>query len=74
MAEKKSSSRGRKKPGPKKKAASTKAGKYVREEMRHKRSGKHKIKSRKQAIAIGLSKARKKGVKVPKKKSKSKSK
>jgi Family of unknown function (DUF6496) len=68
MAEKKSSSRGRKKGG--KKAASTKAGKYVREEMHHKRSGKHKIKSRKQAIAIGLSKARKKGVKVPKKKSK----
>jgi hypothetical protein len=52
----------------KKKAASTRAGKYVREEMHHKRSGKHKIKSRKQAIAIGLSKARKKGVKVPKKK------
>ena len=32
------------------------------------RSGK-KVKSRKQAIAIGLSKARKKGAKVPKKKS-----
>jgi Family of unknown function (DUF6496) len=68
MAEKKSSSRSRKKGS--KKADSTKAGKYVREEMHHKRSGKHKIKSRKQAIAIGLSKARKKGVKVPKKKSK----
>jgi hypothetical protein len=36
--------------------------------MRHKKSGKHKVKSRKQAIAIGLSKARRKGVKVPKKK------
>jgi hypothetical protein len=65
MPEKKSSSRG-KKGG--KKAATTKAGKYVREEMHHKKTGKHKIKSRKQAIAIGLSKARKKGVKVPKKK------
>jgi Family of unknown function (DUF6496) len=50
------------------KAASTRAGKYVEEEMHHKRSGKHKIKSRKQAIAIGLSKARQKGIKVPKKK------
>ena len=52
------------------KAATTKAGKYVREEMHHEASGKHKIKSRKQAIAIGLSKARQKGIKVPKKKSK----
>ncbi len=51
--------------------ASTQAGEYVREEMHHKRSGKHKIKSKKQAIAIGLSKARKDGVKVPKKKRKS---
>ncbi len=53
------------------KKASTQAGEYVREEMHHKRSGKHKVKSRKQAIAIGLSKARKSGVKVPKKKSSS---
>lgn len=53
-----------------KKAASTKAGKFVREEMHHKASGKHEIKSRKQAIAIGLSKARQKGIKVPKKKQK----
>jgi hypothetical protein len=52
-----------------KKKASTRAGKYVREEMHHKRSGKHKVKSRKQAVAIGLNKARKKGVKVPKKRS-----
>jgi hypothetical protein len=51
--------------------ASTQAGEYVREEMHHKRSGKHKVKSRKQAIAIGLSKARKSGIKVPKKKRKS---
>jgi hypothetical protein len=48
--------------------ASTQAGAYVAEEMRHKKSGKHKVKNRKQAIAIGLSKARKSGVKVPKKK------
>jgi hypothetical protein len=50
---------------------STQAGEYVREEMHHKRSGKHKIKNRKQAIAIGLSKARRSGVRVPKKKRKS---
>jgi hypothetical protein len=50
------------------KKASTRAGKYVREEMHHMREGKHPVKSRKQAIAIGLSKARQKGVKVPKKK------
>jgi len=33
--------------------------------MRHKKTGEHKVKSRKQAIAIGLSKARRKGAKVP---------
>jgi hypothetical protein len=49
--------------------ASTQAGEYVREEMHHKREGKHPVKNRKQAIAIGLSKARKSGVKVPKKSS-----
>lgn len=47
---------------------SKKASSEVRTEMHHMRSGKHKVKSRKQAIAIGLSKARKKGAKVPKKK------
>lgn len=47
---------------------SKKASESVATEMRHKRSGKHKIKSRKQAIAIGLSKARRKGAKVPAKK------
>jgi hypothetical protein len=47
--------------------ASTQAGEYVREEMHHKRSGKHRVKNRKQAIAIGLSKARRSGVKVGKK-------
>jgi len=39
----------------------------VRTEMHHKRSGKHKVKSRKQAIAIGLNKARSKGARIPKK-------
>jgi len=41
------------------------ASRSVETEMRHKMTGKHKIKSRKQAIAIGLSKARRKGAKVP---------
>ena len=45
-----------------------KAGQEVRTEMHHMRSGKHKVKNRKQAIAIGLSKARQKGAKVPRKK------
>ena len=44
---------------------STKAGKYVKEEIHHIREGKHGARSTKQAIAIGLSKARRKGVKLP---------
>ena len=40
------------------KAASTQAGEFVREEMEHVREGKHGARSAKQAIAIGLSKAR----------------
>jgi len=44
---------------------SEKASRYVAKEMRHKKSGKHTIKNRKQAVAIGLSKARKAGAKVP---------
>lgn len=46
---------------------SKKAGSEVRTEMRHYKRGKHgsRVKSRKQAIAIGLSKARRKGAKVP---------
>lgn len=47
---------------------SKKAGAEVRTEMHHMRSGKHTVKNKKQAIAIGLSKARKKGAKVPSKK------
>ncbi len=48
--------------------ASTQAGAFVREEMHHKRSEKHGRMTRKQAIAVGLSKARKAGIKVPRKK------
>src|SRR5436853_5373350 len=47
------------------KAPSTQAGEFVREEMEHIREGKHGARSPKQAIAIGLSKARRAGVKVP---------
>src|SRR5436305_6667649 len=44
------------------KSASTQAGEFVREEMHHIRQGKHGARSSKQAIAIGLSKARRAGV------------
>lgn len=44
------------------KAPSTQAGEFVREEMHHIRQGKHGARNTKQAIAIGLSKARKAGV------------
>jgi hypothetical protein len=44
------------------KAASTQAGEFVREEMEHIREGKHGARSTRQAIAIGLSKARRAGV------------
>ncbi|HWE31079.1 MAG TPA: DUF6496 domain-containing protein [Polyangia bacterium] len=47
------------------KAPSTQAGEFVKEEMEHIRRGKHGAKSTKQAIAIGLSKARRSGVKLP---------
>ena len=47
------------------KAASTQAGEFVREEIEHVREGKHGARSTKQAIAIGLSKARRAGVKLP---------
>lgn len=47
------------------KAPSTQAGEFVREEMEHIRKGKHGARSTKQAIAIGLSKARRSGVKLP---------
>ena len=44
------------------KAPSTQAGEFVREEIHHVREGKHGARSTKQAIAIGLSKARRAGV------------
>jgi hypothetical protein len=46
------------------KAPSTQAGEFVREEIEHVREGKHGARSAKQAIAIGLSKARRAGVKL----------
>jgi len=49
-----------------------KAQREVHTEMHHYKRGNHGIKSRKQAIAIGLSKARRKGGKVPKRRRSSK--
>jgi hypothetical protein len=46
------------------KAPSTQAGEFVREEMDHIREGKHGARNTKQAIAIGLSKARRAGVRL----------
>ena len=46
------------------KSASTQAGEFVKEEMHHVREGKHGARSPKQAIAIGLSKARRAGVQL----------
>jgi hypothetical protein len=47
------------------KSATTAAGEFVREEIHHVREGKHGARSTKQAIAIGLSKARRAGVPLP---------
>jgi hypothetical protein len=47
------------------KSASTQAGEFVHEEIEHVREGKHGARSTKQAIAIGLSKARRAGVALP---------
>lgn len=47
------------------KSPSTQAGEFVREEMHHVREGKHGAQSPQQAIAIGLSKARRAGVDLP---------
>lgn len=46
-------------------APTSQAGEFVREEIRHVRRGKHGARSARQAIAIGLSKARRAGVRVP---------
>ncbi len=50
------------------KSPSTQAGEFVREEIHHIREGKHGARSTKQAVAIGLSKARRAGVKLPRRK------
>jgi hypothetical protein len=70
MPEKKTKERARKakRQG---KAATTQAGEFVREEMHHMKKKKHPVKNKKQAVAIGLSKARRSGVKVPRKKASS---
>jgi hypothetical protein len=47
------------------KAPSTQAGEFVRDEIHHVREGRHGARSTKQAIAIGLSKARRAGVRLP---------
>jgi hypothetical protein len=73
MPEKRTVQRARRK-ARQRKSPSTQAAEFVREEIHHVREGKHGARSTKQAIAIGLSKARragvplqrKKGIKVPK--------
>jgi hypothetical protein len=47
------------------KSPSTQAGEFVREEIEHIREGEHGARSPEQAIAIGLSKARRAGVELP---------
>ena len=64
MAEKRTLKRARaaKRAG---KSPTTQAGEFVHEEIEHVREGKHGARSTEQAIAIGLSKARRAGVKLP---------
>jgi hypothetical protein len=64
MPEKKTVERSRRAKAQKK-APTTQAGPFVEEEIEHVREGKHGARSTKQAIAIGLSKARRAGVKLP---------
>lgn len=64
MPEKKTIERARK-DAREGKAPTTQAGEFVREEIEHVREGKHGARSTKQAIAIGLSKARRAGVDLP---------
>ena len=64
MPEKKTLERARKDKAEGK-APSTQAGEFVREEIDHIREGKHGARSARQAIAIGLSKARRAGVDLP---------
>jgi len=63
MPEKRTVERARKKARAGK-SPTTQADEFVREEIHHAREGKHPVKNRKQAIAIGLSKARRAGVKL----------
>lgn len=64
MPEKRTVERARKKARAGK-SPTTQAGEFVREEIHHVREGKHGARSTKQAVAIGLSKARRAGVKLP---------
>jgi len=64
MPEKKTTERARR-ARSKGQAPSTQAGEFVREEIHHVREGKHGARSPKQAIAVGLSKARRAGVDLP---------
>lgn len=64
MPEKRTVERARKK-AREGKSPTTQAGEFVREEIHHVREGKHGARSPKQAIAIGLSKARRAGVRLP---------
>jgi hypothetical protein len=63
--EERSTTRRAKRALAKGKASTTAAGEFVREEIHHVRRGKHGARSAKQTIAIGLSKARRAGVPVP---------
>lgn len=47
------------------KSPSTQAGEFIREQIHHIRQGRHGARSAKQAIAIGLSEARRSGVELP---------
>jgi len=64
MPEKKTIERA-KKDAKEGKAPSTQAGEFVHEEIEHVKEGKHGARSTKQAIAIGLSKARRAGIDMP---------
>ncbi len=64
MAEKKTLERA-KRDAEEGKSPSTQAGEFVREEIEHVRSGKHGARSMKQVVAIGLAKARRPGIDVP---------
>jgi len=55
------------------KAATTQAGAFVKEEIEHMKTGQHPVKSHKQAVAIGLSRARQSGINVPQRASNSRS-